>query len=275
MGCSAVSSRTTSATSPKTQSAAPEANLRTAKPVFALPGVEHHLQHAEAEGEKADAPQVDATGLVLADVVRIVHEGADHHHGDHADRQVEVEDPAPGIVVGDPAAERGAEDGREDDAQSKGRHGRAVLLGWKRLQQDGLRQGLQSSAGEALQDAEEDQRFQAGGHAAQQRGHSESDDAREQHVATSEAVGQPSRHGQDDGVGDEVGGHHPGAFFDGGAHVPGDVGNGDVDHRGVEDLHERRQHDGDSHDPRIDGAPGFDGVHDATQREIIETPAGK
>ena len=56
----------------------PQANLIAAEPVLALAGVEHHLQHAEAQRQEADAPQVDAAGLVLADVVRIAHESADH-----------------------------------------------------------------------------------------------------------------------------------------------------------------------------------------------------
>ena len=49
----------------------PQPDLGAAEPVFALAGIEHHLQHAEAEREKSDAPQIDAAGLVLADVVRI------------------------------------------------------------------------------------------------------------------------------------------------------------------------------------------------------------
>ncbi len=40
------------------------------------------------------------------------------------------------------------------------------------------------------------------------------------------------------------------------AHIPGHVRDRNVDHRGVEDLHERGQHDGDGHDPGIDAARG-------------------
>ena len=58
----------------------PHADLSAAEPVLALALVEHDLQHAEAEREKTDAPEVNATGPVLADVLRVMHEGADHHH---------------------------------------------------------------------------------------------------------------------------------------------------------------------------------------------------
>ena len=78
------------------------------------------------------------------------------------------------------------------------------LLGREGFKQHGLRKRLQASAGKALQHAEEDERFQAGGHAAQHRGQGESGDADQQHVAAAEAVGQPSGHGQDDGVGDQI-----------------------------------------------------------------------
>ena len=231
----------------------PHADLITAEPVFALAGVEHDLQHPEAQRQEADAPQINAAGLVLADVMRVAHEGADHHHRERAHRQVEVEDPAPGVVVGDPAAERGPEDGREDDAQPKCRHRRAVPLGRESLQQDGLRQRLQSAAGEALQHAEEDEPFQAGGHSAEQRGQGEAGDAGQQNPAAPEAVRQPARHRQNDGVRHQVRGDDPCALFHRRAHVSRDVGYGDVHHRGVEDLHERGQHDGDGHDPGIDG----------------------
>ena len=55
-------------------------SLRThaAKPVFALSSVKNDLQQAETEGKESDAPQSDGAGAVLADIRRVVHEGADH-----------------------------------------------------------------------------------------------------------------------------------------------------------------------------------------------------
>ncbi len=70
-GCSAVNSRITMRDQTEDAQRRPEADLVAAEPVLALAGVEHHLQHAEAEREKSDAPQVDAAGAALADVVRV------------------------------------------------------------------------------------------------------------------------------------------------------------------------------------------------------------
>src|SRR5271166_2280780 len=102
----------------------PHPDLITAKPVFALALVEYHLQHAESQRQKANTPQIYAAGLVLADVMRVTHEGANHQQGQHTYRKVEVEDPAPGVVVGDEAAERRTENGREDDAEAERCHRR-------------------------------------------------------------------------------------------------------------------------------------------------------
>ena len=118
-----------------------------------------------------------------------------------------------------------------------------MLLRRKGLQQNRLRQRLQASAGESLQHAEEDERVEAGRHAAQQRGQGESGDADHQHAASAEAVRQPARHGQNDGVRHQVRRDHPRAFVDGGAQIARHVRHGDVHDRGVEDLHERGQHD--------------------------------
>ena len=237
----------------------PQANLVAAEPVLALARIEYYLQHAKAQGEKADAPQIDASGFVLADVLRIAHEGVHHEQREDANRKIEVEDPAPGVVVGDPAAEGGAEDGREDDAEAEGGHGGAVPTGREGLQQNRLGQRLQASAGEPLQHAEEDQPLQRGGHTAEQRGEGKPSHARHQHAAAPEAVRQPSRHGKNDGVGNQVRSDDPGALFHRSAHVPRDVRNGDVDHRGVENLHERRQHDRAGDDPRVNRLEGATG----------------
>ena len=48
----------------------------------------------------------------------------------------------------------------------------------------------------------------------------------------------------------EVTTHVPSSY--GGAHIPRHVRDGNVDHGGVEHLHERGQHDRDGHDPGID-----------------------
>src|SRR5271166_5918053 len=189
----------------------PHPDLVTAKPVFALALVEYHLQHPESQRQKANTPQIYSAGLVFADVMRVTHKGANHQHRKYAHRQVEIEDPAPGVVVGDIAAERGAENGREDDAEPKRRHRRAVPLGRKGLQQDSLGQRLQSATRETLQNAEEDEPIQAGSHPAEQRGQRETGDAGQKNSTAAEAVRQPARHWQDDGIRHQIGSDNPGS----------------------------------------------------------------
>ena len=77
------------------------------------------------------------------------------------DRQVDVEDPRPAVVVDDVAAQRRADAGPEHDGHAEERHRHALLLGRERLAQDGLLGGLQRAGAEALDDAEDDQRGQS------------------------------------------------------------------------------------------------------------------
>ena len=98
---------------------------------------------------------------------------------------------------------------------------------------------------------------EAGGASAEQGSEGESGNAGQQHSAASEVAGQPPGHGQDDGVGDQVGGDYPGSFFVGGAEISGDVGDGDIDDRGVQDFHECGEHHGDGHNPRIHRRAGL------------------
>ena len=82
------------------------------------------------------------------------------------------------------------------------------------LQQDGLGDGLQGAAAEALDDAEDDEFAQAGGGAAKHGADGEQNQADKQETLAPEPEGEPAGDGQDDGVGDQVGGEHPGGFVD-------------------------------------------------------------
>ena len=80
---------------------------------------------------------------------------------EQADRHVDEKDPAPAEIVGDPAAERGPDGGRDDHGHAVNGEGHAALFAGKRVGEDGLFAGLQSAAARALQHAEEDQHAQA------------------------------------------------------------------------------------------------------------------
>jgi hypothetical protein len=66
-----------------------------------------------------------------------------------------------------------------------------------------------------------------------------------------ERRGQPSGHWQDDRVGHEVGGEHPGGFVGAGREVAGDVRQRNIDHGRIQHLHEGARHDGNSDQPGI------------------------
>jgi len=115
---------------------------------------------------------------------------------DHANREVDVENPAPGVVVGDPAAERRADDGRHDDTRAISRHGCPALF-------DGA--GLAARPGRwaacRLLPPPAPCRMRAGGRSWR----------------------RASLLREDDGIGDEIAGEDPGGFVLAGREAAGDV----------------------------------------------------
>jgi hypothetical protein len=87
-----------------------------------------------------------------------------------------------------------------------------TLGGREGIGEDGLLTGLEASAGSALADAKEDQEAEGGRQSAKQRGEREQGDAAHVETLAADAVGDPAAEGQDDGVGDQVAGKHPGGF---------------------------------------------------------------
>ena len=166
----------------------------------------------------------------------------------NADRQIDVEDPAPGVVVRDPAAQRRADGRRQHRGDAVKREGHAAFLRRESIGQNGLRHRLQSAAARALHHAEENQhRRGSGADAAKQRTDREQEDAEHEEALAAEQAGEPSADGKNDGVRHQVGSQHPGAFVVAGAEVAGNVRQRDVGDAGIEHFHERRHghHHGD------------------------------
>ena len=88
---------------------------------------------------------------------------------DQADGDVDEEDPAPAVVIGDPAAEDWADGGSGDDHDGVEREGRGAFGGRKRVDQDGLRDRCESAAADALQNAAESMMPSDGRDAAEER----------------------------------------------------------------------------------------------------------
>ncbi len=218
------------------------------EPVLLLPLVEANLQRGDADRQQADTPVVDPGGPPL-DVGRVEHVGAQHGIGGDSERDVDVEHPSPGVVVGQPPAEHRTEHRGHDDADAEEGHRLPAVLGLERLEHDRLRQRLHHAAGHALDDPPEHQNRKAGGQAAQNRRRREAGHRQEQQPAPAEVVRQPPGDRQDDRVGGQVRGERPGRLLDARGQVAGDMRQRHVHDRGVQHDHERAEHHRDGDDP--------------------------
>jgi len=226
-----------------------------AEPVFFLALVEEEFEAAYAAGDEGEAGEVDlgAAGFDEAFFeVRWVfdHAGAEPH-GKESYGEIDEEDPVPVEVVGDPAAESGADGGGDDDGHTVDGEGLASLFNGEGVGEDGLLGGSEAAAAGALQDAGDDEERQRRGNAAEERADGEDGDAGEVVTLASEAVGEPAGDGKHDGGGDEIAGEDPGGFFLRRAERAGDVREGDVGDGGVEHFHERGEGNREGDGPGI------------------------
>src|ERR1017187_7428885 len=93
---------------------------------------------------------------------------------------------------------------------------------------------------------------EGGSCSAKEGGHREDGDADEQKALAAEAAGEPVGGGEDDSVGDQVAGEHPGGLGVGGRERAGNVRQGHRGNGGVEHLHKGGEHDGHNYQPRVD-----------------------
>ena len=237
-----------------------------AEPVELLALVEDDLERGETDADEGEAGAVDlqlhagaqALGFfskaLAGEVLGVGEDHAGEEGAARADGDVDVEDPAPGVVVGDPAAEGGAEHGRAHDGDGVDGHRHAALVAGEEVGENGLHGGLKASASEALQHAKDDQQAERRGDAAERGEDREHRDRDEVEVLAADDRGDPAADGEDDRVGDEIAGEHPGALVLRGGEAAGDVREGYVGDGGVEHLHERAHGDDEGDDPGIEGA---------------------
>ncbi len=114
-----------------------------------------------------------------------------------------------------------------------------------------LGERLQSATGQALQHAKQDQLPQGCSESAAKRGDGESGNAGQQEAFAAHVIREPAGDGQNDGIRDQVGRHHPRALFVGRSEISRDVRDGNIDDGGVEDFHEGRQHHRKRDDPWV------------------------
>ena len=222
------------------------------KPVFPLAFIQDYLEGGQAHHQKPQPYVVDAPGPLGPDIIGVEDVGPGHCQGEEADGQIYIKNPAPVPIIGDPPPQDGADNGGDHHPDAPDGHGHAPFPGWKSLQQNGLGQGLQGAASHPLKNPEKNQGPQVGSHAAEHRSDGEQDQAQHEEALAPEEGGEPAGDGEHNGIGDQIGGEHPGGLIHPGGEGAGDMGQGHVDHRGVDDLHEGAGHHRNGDEPFVD-----------------------
>ena len=208
------------------------------------------MQRREPHREQAEADEINRRRFVALNVRRIFHEPLRGKNGHNAYGQIDVENPAPRIAVRNPAAERRAKNGSDDDALREDGHRRATFLARKTFEHDGLRDWNHRAAADALQNSRENQRWQTPRQSAQRRRDGEHHDTGDENAFASEVICQPAGRWQYDGVRDEIARQHPRCLFRRRRQTARDVRQRDVGDARVEHFHERRHHHAHRDEPR-------------------------
>ena len=107
------------------------------EPVLLLTFIEHDLQGSHADDEQPNSPIVD-TGAFPAEIWRIEDEGLRKKNSEHADGDIDIEDPTPAVIIGKPAAQDGAQHGRDYNSQSPKCHCLSPFFCGKRFEENCL-----------------------------------------------------------------------------------------------------------------------------------------
>ena len=171
--------------------------------------------------------------------MRARHEEQQAERGEDAEGQVDVEDEAPVVHLGQVAAEGRADDRAHHDADAPDRHRLAALLHRVDVHHRRLRQRHQRGAEHALQQAEHHHLVQRLRGAAQHGGDGEADQAGDEQVFAAEAGRHPADRRGHDRRGGDVAGQDPGDLVIGRRQAALHVGQRDIGDRLVERLHQR------------------------------------
>ncbi len=182
----------------------------------------------------------------------VLHKGHGHQHADHADGDVDVEDPRPAVVVDQPAAQHRPDGGRQHHAHAVDGHRHALLARREGLPQDGQRDGYQSPAADALDRAPQDHLREVLRGACQDGAERKDHVGEEIEPLAPQQRAPPTGHREHDDLRDGVARGHPGdgraVHAEGAHHVrQRHVHHGDVHHR-----HERAEHHRGGDDPLVD-----------------------
>ncbi len=217
-----------------------EHDLARREPVERLAAIQHQLQGADREAEQAKAEPVERPPAIAQG---LRHEGEDAEQRQDAERQIDVEDPAPVVEIGQIAAQRRAQDRADHHAHAPKRHGAAMLLARIGVEQDRLGERHQARAKRPLEQPEQDQLLERGGRTAQHRGEGEAGDGDQEQPLAAEPGGQKAGRRGHDRRRHDVGGQDPGDLLLSRRQAALHVGQRDIGDGRVQRLHDRRQHD--------------------------------
>ena len=177
---------------------------------------------------------------------------AREHHRRDADRHVDEEHEPP-VAGGDQKpAERGAEPGRPRGDRGQQRHAVRSALGRERVEHQGKRRRDEKRRPERLQHPERRQRAGRRGDRAQHRCDREQLEPADEDPAPPDEVGQASRRDEEGREDDVVGVEHPRQLRDRRLGIRArDIGEGDVDDRGVDERHRRAHRADRQHGARL------------------------
>ena len=150
--------------------------------------------------------------LAALEIRRILNQPRGEQQRKNSDRNIDEENPAPGEVVGDPAAESRTDRRRRDDRHSVDGECHAAFGGRKCIGQNRLLARLQSAAARALQNAADDQNGQIRRESAQERADREQGHAAHVEILAADDRRKPAAQRKNDGVRNKIGSENPGAF---------------------------------------------------------------
>ena len=164
------------------------------------------------------------------------HDGHQRQEGRHAEREIDVEDEAPGRMVGDPAAQDGAEDRGDTDDRHQPSLPPGALLRREEVGEGGHRYRHDAARADALEGAEQNELVHGLGHAAQGRSQGEDRQAAQEDRLAADQVRQLAVDGDQYRRGQHVGGSNPGVAVEAVEHAD------DARHRRADDSAVQRGH---------------------------------
>ena len=211
------------------------------EPIAGLALVQHVLQGADGKHQEAHAHPI---GLDVGN--RPARQIPDREEkGEHADGDVDVEHHAPGIGLGEIAAERGTDHRRDHDAEPENGERLPVPLAREGVEQDPLAQGNERRAEHALGQAEQHHAFEIPRHAAKGGRQDKARDREQQKPSPPKPAGEIAGERHHHGGGHDVRGQDPGDLIGRGGKGAEHVGDRDVHDRYVEHFEHRGEHHGD------------------------------